>query len=158
LIGKFKIINKNLYIEAIKKFIRLLIKNMSFEKNTLKSEEEELRWRLSSTGLSWDAANLIMKIPFGIIDIDDLDSIDQTYEEYITDAFLDYPKKAEMIIELSNQDSICQLNQLIEAYNSDLERIKKEEDKEALASFFNRIDKIIRWDKSVEISVDEWSV
>ncbi|MDD5290915.1 MAG: hypothetical protein PHZ04_02245 [Patescibacteria group bacterium] len=132
---------------------------MSIENNSRPEEtDEELKKWLTSTGLSGDSANIIMRIPSSLLseirDIQRLSPI-RTYEEYIRTCGVHTPNEAERLIKISNNDSIKRLNQLIAEYNTDLPRIKAENDLQAAIDFYNKADELIRGDKAVKVSLDD---
>lgn len=115
-------------------------------------EDKELKKWLSSTGLSGDAYNMIYAIQLAIEEFKDITMLKPipTYEEYIRT--FSGVLNVERLIEISNQQSIKNLNELIAKYNTDLPRIKTENDQKAVIDFHNKADKLIRGDKAIMIS------
>jgi hypothetical protein len=132
---------------------------MNIEHNSGSEEtDEKLRKWLTSTGLSGDSSNTIMRIPFILLsEINDIQRLSpiRTYEEYIRTCGVHTPNGAERLINMSNQDSIRKLNQLIADYNADLPRIKAANNPQAAIDFYNKADELIRGDKAIKVSLDD---
>ncbi|HRY82936.1 MAG TPA: hypothetical protein P5232_04555 [Candidatus Moranbacteria bacterium] len=66
------------------------------------------------------------------------------YEEYLRRNEKGFPGMYDYIMLKSDPKAIVEFNNLVDKYNADLERIKKEADLEAISSYFERARKIIK--------------
>ena len=65
----------------------------------------------------------------------------ETYEEYFNKY---YPNVFVDVMDLSNLEIVIIINRLVNTFNSDLERIKKEKDSKAVKGFLLEIDYFMR--------------
>lgn len=68
------------------------------------------------------------------------------YDEYIKEGvFKDTPEVVEFILARSSQEAVNKLNNIIDRFNADLDRIKREKDAAAVEAFCREANNLVKW-------------
>ncbi len=93
---------------------------------------------------AWTALNLVLQNPDGNF-WDDLGPVRKFEDQVRGGGYA--AEEAERIIDGTNPDIVGKYNKLVEEFNADLERLKREKDAAAARDFYNRAMKLIRGGK-----------
>jgi len=110
-------------------------------------QQEKIKANLTPAGLNQDVMNIFTPVALLASDIGPLDKIEKlpTYAEYFAEIFNRTPDSdmARYVIEKSNSEAVGQFDALVREFNEDLDRIKKESDRNAIIRFANRAGRIV---------------